>query len=471
MDTVYEGDGAELPMAGNVPLMGEHRQPTAAPEKKRVSLGQLARRYWWALILLVLVCLIGGLVLYARMLVREDQASKDPIAGSSANIAQVVPKPATEEVAPPSASEVMAHREDIERREASTEIKPTADQLAHTAFPVDTVGRAAQQRAQQQQTIAATSPLGPVLLPPESPEKQTPTAVAKSRRSSAPTPVQSGAGNAHRMRTARGVSSAAVAPDGVPYETNGDVNQMLAAAPEASRKVYEQMTGRRYREPAVVNKAAGTAALNALPGMDGFYTIKQGAAGTGNGELVPEVFYKCLVNGAQKVRSGSVVLLRLAEDAVVSGVTFPKNTVFAGIASVTSNQVTIAVNRLAAYRVEAKIFDYNYLPGIMIDPSKKVPVNPNNGIQLSAQQAGFNELGTAIDRSQSAANSAAGIAARVGTSVIQRLPRSGSRLRDVLLPDGYPILITTATAGQVGNSEADSGDASSASWPFLNNDK
>lgn len=463
MDTVYERDGAELPMAESAPVMGEHRQPVAAPEKRRVSLGQLVRKYWWALILLILVCLIGGLVLYARMLVREDQASKDPIAGSSANIAQVVPKPATEEVAPPSASEVMAHREDIERREASTEVKPTADQLAHTAFPVDTAGKAAQLRTQQQRTTVATSTQGPVLLPPESPAKQIPTAAAKSRRSITPAPAQLSAGKARGVRTAR-VSPAAVAPDGVPYETNEDVNQMLAAAPEASRKVYEQMTGRRYREPTIVNKAAGTAALNALPGMDGFYTIKQGAAGTSNGELVPEVFYKCLVNGAQKVRSGSVVLLRLAEDAVISGVTFPKNTVFAGIVSVNSNQVTITVNRLAAYRVEAKIFDYNYLPGIMIDPSKKAPVNPNTGIQLSAQQAGFNELGAAIDRSQSAANSAAGIAARVGTSVIQRLPRSGSRLRDVLLPDGYPILITTATAGQVGN-------ASGAPLPFLNNDK
>ncbi|MBC6612439.1 conjugative transposon protein TraM [Hymenobacter sp. BT507] len=470
MNTVYEGDGAELPVAESTPVMGEPRQPVTALKKKSVSLGQLARTYWWALILLILMCLIGGLVLYARMLVREDQASKDPIAGSSANIAQVVPKPATEEVAPPSASEVMAHREDIERREASTEVKPTADQLAHTAFPVDTVGRAAQQRAQRQQMIATTSPSEPVLLPPASPAKPTPAAVVKTRRSSAPAPAQLSAGKARGVRAAR-VSPAAVAPDGVPYETNEDVNQMLAAAPEASRKVYEQMTGRRYREPAVVNRAAGTAALNALPGMDGFYTIRQGSAGTGSGELVPEVFYKCLVNGAQKVRSGSVVLLRLAEDAVVSGVTFPKNTVFAGIVSVNSNQVTITVNRLAAYRVEAKIFDYNYLPGIMIDPSKKAPVNPNTGIQLSAQQAGFNELGAAIDRSQSAANSTAGIAARVGTSIIQRLPRSGSRLRDVLLPDGYPILITTATAGQVSNTETGSSNAGGAPLPFLNNDK
>ena len=42
-----------------------------------------------------------------------------------------------------------------------------------------------------------------------------------------------------------------------------------------------------------------------------------------------------------------------------------------------------------------------------------------------------------------------GVGGRVAASVLTR-PKTRTRLRDVLLPDGYPILITTATAGQLG---------------------
>ena len=40
--------------------------------------------------------------------------------------------------------------------------------------------------------------------------------------------------------------------------------------------------------------------------------------------LVPDVFFKCVINGEQKVRAGSVVILRLLEDAVVSRRNLPQ---------------------------------------------------------------------------------------------------------------------------------------------------
>jgi hypothetical protein len=169
-------------------------------------------------------------------------------------------------------------------------------------------------------------------------------------------------------------------------------------------------------------------------------------------ELTPDVFFKCVINGEQKVRTGSVVLLRLQEDAVVSGVTFPKNSVFAGIASVGTNNVMLEVNRLGPTRVAASIYDYNYLPGIMIDPVKRVAKDASLAGQ-DLQQQSMQEVSTAIDRSASAANSVVGVGGRVAMNVLSR-PKTRTKLREVLLPDGYPILITTAAAGQLGPATA-----------------
>jgi len=169
-------------------------------------------------------------------------------------------------------------------------------------------------------------------------------------------------------------------------------------------------------------------------------------------ELVPDVFFKCVINGEQKVRTGSVVMLRLQEDAVVSGVTFPKNSIFAGMASVGTNNVTLEVNRLGPTRVAAQIYDYNYMPGIMIDPVKRVAKHASMAGQ-DLQQQSTQEVSTAIDRSASAANSVVGVGGRVVMGVLAR-PKTRTKLRDVLLPDGYPILITTAAAGQMGPASA-----------------
>jgi hypothetical protein len=228
---------------------------------------------------------------------------------------------------------------------------------------------------------------------------------------------------------------------------------MLGSSPPETRAAYERMTGKRYRDP---NQTAQLLAnRTSAPGMDGFNTVKVGnsarmmAQGSQREQqLAPDVFFKCVINGEQKVRTGSVVILRLLEDAVVSGVTFPKNMVFAGVATVGTNNVTLQVNRLGPTRVQADIYDFNYMPGIMIDPVKRVAREAGMaGNEL--QQQTTQEISTAIDRSASAANSVVGVGGRVAASVLSR-PKSRTKLRDVLLPDGYPVLITTAAAGQLG---------------------
>ena len=106
------------------------------------------------------------------------------------------------------------------------------------------------------------------------------------------------------------------------------------------------------------------------------------------------------------------------------------------------------VNRLGPTRVAAQIYDYNYMPGIMIDPVKRVAKDASLAGQ-DMQQQSTQEVSTAIDRSASAANSVTGVAGRMALGILAR-PKTRTKLRDVLLPDGYPILITTAAAGQMG---------------------
>ena len=164
--------------------------------------------------------------------------------------------------------------------------------------------------------------------------------------------------------------------DGTPFETDPDVLAMLGSSPPQTRAAYERMTGRRYRDPGPAAQARPPpehARPRWLQHREGGQCHPADGPGQpARSRLVPDVFFKCVINGEQTVRTGSVVMLRLLEDAVVSGVTFPRNLVFAGVATVGTNNLTLEVNRLGPTRVQADIYDFNYLPGIMIDPVKRV---------------------------------------------------------------------------------------------------
>ena len=245
------------------------------------------------------------------------------------------------------------------------------------------------------------------------------------------------------------------APDGVPYETNDEINMMIAGLPVEVQAQYERMSGRRYRPlPANVDQSGGRDRRNEMayiPGMDGFNTIRYRGSNAGAEEEtpIPDIFYRCSVLGTQQIRTGSVVELRLQEDATFEGITYPRNMVFSALATVETNRVMLDIQRLGTYRVKVQTFNYAYMPGIMIDPGKRQP-SPDGGMGGALQQGGYNEISQAISQSQQAANSWQGIAGRVGVTLISRAPRAGQKLRLVTLPDGYPLLLSQASAGSNG---------------------
>jgi len=436
----------------------DHEQrPAAATAAKRTPT-QILRDNWIAVAALLVVLILAGLFLWLRSARLAAQKEKEPVAAASANIEPEIASPETAPVA--SAPSPSAQLEAQRRAEMDAKYAPPAptDQDVVDVFAVDTTGQAARRRrraqaaarqaAEARVAAADVDTIETTVQDPATGSYRSQTLVVPRRRSSA-----SGGGQRRSAGTAANSLPPARDTDGTPFETDPDVLAMLSSSPPETRAAYERMTGKRYRDPNLT--AQQLASQVSAPGMDGFNTVKLANSSRmmaqGNRQqqaLVPDVFFKCAINGQQKVRTGSVVILRLLEEAVVSGVTFPKNMVFAGLATVGPNNVMLEVNRLGPTRVDADIYDYNYMPGIMIDPVKRVAKDAQlagNDLQQQTTQ----EISTAIDRSASAANSVTGVAGRVAATILSR-PKTRTKLRDVLLPDGYPILITTAAAGQMG---------------------
>lgn len=441
----------------------EQPVPAAAPAKRTPA--EVLRANWMALAGLLLVLIIGGLLLWLKAAKRAAQQEHEPVAAASANIEPEIP---SVEAAPPApAASPSAQIEAQRRAEQDAQSAPAraSDQDVVDVFAVDTTGLALRKRRRAQAAAQAAArraeaarlaaadvdTIETTIQDPATGSYRAQTLVVPRRRLTAT------GSKGRRAGTGSGRAGRGLVPardvDGTPFETDPDVLAMLGSSPPETRAAYERMTGKRYRDP---NQTAQLLATRgSAPGLDGFNTVKVGNASRmmaqgsqREQQLAPDVFFKCVINGEQKVRTGSVVILRLLEDAVVSGVTFPKNMVFAGVATVGTNNVTLEVNRLGPTRVQADIYDFNYMPGIMIDPVKRVAREAGMaGNEL--QQQTTQEISTAIDRSASAANSVVGVGGRVAASLLSR-PKTRTKLRDVLLPDGYPILITTAAAGQLG---------------------
>lgn len=370
-----------------------HEEKASAATRRLASLAkptptELLRKYWLPLAGFIVLLIVGSLALWLRTATQQAQANPEPVAATSANIEPSIAAPETTpapEAVSPSAQLEAQRRAEQDAR--SLPAGPTSDDVV-SAFAVDTAQAGARRRLARQRAAAASV------------QRAEAARLAAANVDTVETTVQDPSTGMYRAATvlvprrqtgshraagshAGGRSLAALPArdtDGTPFETDPDVLRMLAASSQTTRDTYEKTTGKRYRDPeaalAMLAARSGKAAAS-VPGLDGFFTVKVGnntrvAAGAPPEQLTPDVFFKCVINGEQKVRTGSVVLLRLLEDAVVSGVTFPKNMVFASVASVGNNNVTLAVNRLGATRVQADIFDFNYMPGIMIDPVKKV---------------------------------------------------------------------------------------------------
>ncbi|WP_026461340.1 conjugative transposon protein TraM [Adhaeribacter aquaticus] len=426
--------------------------PAATSTGAKRTPGEVVKEHWFKILLGLVILIFAGLFFWLKSAQKAAEQKTMPVAAASENIEQAIPEAKTDILENKTPSAILEEQRKAEQEAQYTQPGPSEEEVVN-AFVVDTAGQAARKRYQlqlqkRQEQQARSAALEVDTIETTVQDQST----GQYRTSQIVVPRNNNRSRNGVRSTARSTSASAYDTDGTPFETNQEVLRMLASSSPQTRQVYEQTTGKRYRDPGLVNAAKEAQA--ALPGADGFNTYKVAntrfnSASTNNQveALTPDVFYKCVISGEQKVRTGSVVIMRLLEDAVVSGVTFPKNMTFAGIAKVESNRVTVQIDRLGPTRVKADIFDFNYMPGIMIDPEKKIAKDVDRGLYDMQRQTG-QEISTAIDRSASGANSVVGVAGRVAANAVSR-PKTRQRLRDVLLPDGYPILITSAAAGQM----------------------
>ncbi|MGV3587974.1 MAG: conjugative transposon protein TraM [Adhaeribacter sp.] len=419
---------------------------------------EILQEHWFKFLIGLVVLIFFGLFLWLKSAQKAASTAMVPVAAASENIEQTIPEASTENIENKSPSVILEEQRKAEQDAQHAAAGPTEEEVVN-AFVVDTVGQAARRRynwqlLRQRKEQARLAALNLDTIETTVQDRTTGQYRTQKVVVTRSTGSSRNGGLAANKNRAVGKKYALPAydADGTPFETNPDVLRMLAASSPQTRQVYEQTTGKRYREPGASRPNQEAPAT--LYSADGFNTYKvrnsRNNPAAGNNQpanLTPDVFYKCVISGEQKIRTGSVVIMRLLEDAVISGVTFQKNMVFAGVAKVEPNRITLNVDRLGPTQVAADIYDYNYMPGIMIDPEKRIAKDVDRGIYDMQRQTG-QEISTAIDRSASGANSVVGVAGRVAANAISR-PKTRQKLRDVLLPDGYPILITSAAAGQM----------------------
>lgn len=443
------------------------QQPAAAvvATPARKDWGAWVKQNWMMLAAGVVALFMVGLYFWVKTSMAEYADSDPTVAGSTEHIAEVM----SNEVVMPTPADKTASYDEQQQQDERASYQPaqvTPDELAaqqNRMLGLDSLETRKRHKAQQQQVrqefaaAAHKRNLDTVVVTARDPQSgQYHQQQRVVRRSETTSRGFVGSPESSRSASVRQVA----APrrplrdrDGAVYETNDEVNMMLREGGPDVQKAYERMTGRRYRplDQEMALAANSRDAMQYVPGLDGFYTVKyrgRNASPADEADNIPvaDVYYRAVISGTQQLRTGSVVTLRFDEDATLQGVSFPRNQLFAALATVETNRVTLQIARIGPYRIPAQVFDYNYMAGIMIDPSKRPPTNSNNSLGQTAMNSGFSDLSSSIDRSQSGANSAAGIAGRMGVTMLQRLPQRGKKLREVTLPDGYPVLITVADA-------------------------
>lgn len=494
--------GAPAPISPPTPLTSDKPRdsalPEEAPEKEKVDYGaKLVENKWLVLGALVAVFLVGmGIWYYSVQTQMAGQAPPSPV---TAELGQLTPAPKpTDALDPMSATEASLNRDKVTGPEVDDgvmladgsasapqgEQPPTPQQrddyqrqmtLAARANNTDSTtityrdkntGQFVQKRVAVQRVPVATHQPHYAGGRPIGSGRQNYYTGPTNGGFSGVTP-QNQNGFAQQQQRQQEPPRPKYDTDGVPFETNDEINMMIANLPDEVKATYEKMSGKRYRPlPSGVAQQSSKdhrTEMAYVPGMDGFNTIRFRGQNAGQEPEteIPDIFYRCSIQGNQVVKSGSVVLLRLNEDATFNGITFPRNMVFSALASVSTNAVILTIDRMGPHRVKVQTYNYAYMPGIMIDPGKRAPVPGGMSIGSTLQQSSTQELSNAIAQSQQAANSITGIGGRMAVTLLGRLPRAGAKLREVSLPDGYPLLLSKDQTGTSGGAIQQGGPTTS----------
>ena len=138
-------------------------------------------------------------------------------------------------------------------------------------------------------------------------------------------------------------------------------------------------------------------------------------------------FLACVVHGDQEVENRTRITLRLTEDATVDSQTVPAGTLIYGMTRLGQDRIQVTIARIERQAVQYQVYDHTYHVGILL-----------NGQDRRVQQAGQE---TAVRQAQrNTYRLPTQIASDIARDLLQQTRR---RKQSVLLPDGYPVYISS----------------------------
>jgi conjugative transposon TraM protein len=188
------------------------------------------------------------------------------------------------------------------------------------------------------------------------------------------------------------------------------------------------------RAPVAVADLASTSSVEADSGgyeeADGFYSIDEPE----NGEATAQNTLAAVIPEDQTLVAGATIALRLAQDAVINGMTIPRDVLVYGLVSINGDRMGVTVSsiryRQRIYPVSLQVYDMDGLPGIHI------PGAITRDVAKESADQGLSSMGlNTVDPSL------AGQAATAGIEAAKTLISRKIRLVRVSVKAGYQVLL------------------------------
>lgn len=133
-------------------------------------------------------------------------------------------------------------------------------------------------------------------------------------------------------------------------------------------------------------------------------------------------FFQAVINEDSKVKPGTTVPIRLAEDMIIGDELFKRNTILYGKAEINNERINIDITNIKGVPVSVSVYDKYYAEGISYDEDK---------LEESIKKSGAESFSDASDEIPY------GLVQKIGKNVINNIGKK----KHVFLADGYKIFL------------------------------
>lgn len=160
---------------------------------------------------------------------------------------------------------------------------------------------------------------------------------------------------------------------------NAEIRKELEQNNVYRQKIYKRIIGYDQEKKKAENptKPKPGSAMDSLVSNQPIYIAENGKRTRRQQASMPSsnTLFKACIHGDQTVVTGSTVIMRMLEDAVVCGMKIPANTLFYGVATLGANRLEVVVNNLKVGNtispVSFVIFDNDAMEGLNLPNNMK----------------------------------------------------------------------------------------------------